>query len=94
MKLTEERLRQIIREELKEQSGFRRSMKYSRAAEDAYDAAEAGDVDEYLLELRSMLHAAGQAMLSGEQVVQDRRMQEAMDRVSEAQIILKEIQES
>jgi len=92
MKLTEKKLRKIIREELKEQSGFRRSMKYSKAAEPAYDAVRNQNEDEHLLELRSMLHAAENVMLDGEKLIRDDRYKEAMERISEARIILKQIQ--
>jgi hypothetical protein len=87
--MKEDKLRQIIREEILKES---HADKYIRAAQDAYEAVQQGDEREFLMELRSLLHTAESVLINGENLVRDRRTQEALDYIIEAKIILKEIQ--
>lgn len=95
MKLTEEKLRSIIREEFKKlDENLGRSRKYSQAAQEAYEAIQNGDEREFLMETRSMLHATGSVMLNGQTITDPNKLEEAMKHVEEARIVLKEIQRS
>lgn len=90
MKLTENKLRQLIREEL---SGFQLSRKYQKVADEAFEkASENPNVG--LDHIRSMLHAAEGIGLELERSRLDRRdVKELLDAIIETQIIAKEIQD-
>lgn len=90
MKLTESKLRRIIREEL---SGFELSREYQKVADDAFERASE-DPDVGLMHIRSMLHAAEGIGLELEHSQLDRReVKQLLDALGEARIIAKELNE-
>lgn len=90
MKLTEDRLRRIIREEL---SGYQLSREYQKVADDAFEQASE-DPDVGLMHIRSMLHAAEGIGLELERSQLDRQdVKELLDALADARIIAKELQE-
>jgi len=90
MKLTEEKLRRIIREEM---SGYKLSREYQKVADEAFEKAS-DDSDVGLMHIRSMLHAAEGIGLELEYSELGRKeVKELLDALGDARIIAKDLQE-